>query len=235
LSEFKHISAGIRMFLHIKSLLTPEEVARLDVIGGQVKFQDGKLTNVTHPAKQNLQAARDGNALYTESVQIVADGLNRSQQFRDFALPKRYSAPLLSRYDPGMKYGAHADNAYLPIPPNIVLRTDLSSTVFISDPASYEGGELVIHLGTQEVVIKAAAGDAIVYPSTTSHEVTPVTSGSRLVSVIFIESMIAEEYKRTQLYELTQVAALEGEKMNWDNRVRMEVALQNIMRMWSAN
>ena len=223
------------MFLHIKSLLNPDEVARLNAIGSEVKFVDGKLTNSTHPTKQNLQAARDGNALYSESVRIVANGLTRNQQFRDFAQPKRLSAPLLSRYDPGMKYGAHADNAYLPIPPDIVLRTDLSSTVFIADPHSYEGGELVIHLGTQQVKIKGDAGDAIVYPSTTRHEVLPVTSGSRLVSVIFIESMVKDEFHRTQLYELNQVALLEGDKMQWDNRVRLEVALQNLMRMWSAN
>jgi len=223
------------MFLHIKSLLNPDEVARLNAIAAEVKFVDGKLTNSTHPAKQNLQAARDGNALYSESVRIVANGLTRNQQFRDFAQPKRLSAPLLSRYDPGMKYGAHADNAYLPIPPDIVLRTDLSSTVFIADPNSYEGGELVIHLGTHQVSIKGEAGDAIVYPSTTRHEVLPVTSGSRLVSVIFIESMVKDEFHRTQLYELNQVALLEGERMQWENRVRMEVALQNLMRMWSAN
>ena len=222
------------MFLIIKSMLTPEEIARLTAIAGEMKFVDGKLTNTIHPEKQNLQAPRDpADALYAESVRIVSAAYMRNQQFRDFAYPKQMAAPLMSRYEAGMKYGKHCDAAYLPIPPNIVLRTDLSSTVFISDPASYEGGELVIHLGSQSVPIKLAAGDAVVYPSTTIHEVAPVTAGTRLVSITFIESMLRDMNQRTQLYELNMVAADEKERMSWEGRVRLEAAIQNIMRMWA--
>jgi len=222
------------MFLIIKSLLTPEEVARLTAIAGEMKFVDGKLTNTIHPDKQNLQAPRDpGDALYAESVRIVSAAYMRNQQFRDFAYPKQMAAPLMSRYEVGMKYGKHCDAAYLPIPPNIVLRTDISSTVFISDPASYEGGELVIHLGSQPVPIKLDPGDAVVYPSTTIHEVAPVTAGTRLVSITFIESMLRDVQQRTQLYELNMVAQDEKDRMSWASRVRLEAAIQNIMRMWA--
>lgn len=222
------------MFLVIKSLLTPEEISRLTAISQEMKFVDGKLTNTIHPAKQNLQAPRDpGDALYAESVRIVSAAYARSKEFREFAYPKQMSHPLLSRYDVGMKYGQHCDAAYLPIPPNVVLRTDLSSTVFISDPATYHGGELVIHLGSQPVPIKLAAGDAVVYPSTTIHEVAEVTSGSRLVSVSFIESMIRDAHLRTQLYDLNMLAEAEKERMSWDGRVRLEAAIQNLMRMWA--
>ena len=222
------------MFLTIRSLLTPEEVARLQAIGQQMKFLDGKLTNTLHTAKQNLQAPRDpSNALYMESAAIVSNAYLRSREFGDFTLAKQLSHPLLSRYDVGMKYGGHSDSAHLPIPPNILLRTDLSSTVFISDPSAYEGGELVIHVGDHRVPVKLGAGDAIVYPSTWLHEVTEVTSGSRLVSVCFIESMIRDQHRRTQLYELKRVAELEKDRMSWDNRMRMEVAVQNLLRMWS--
>ena len=109
----------------------------------------------------------------------------------------------------------------------------VSCTVFISDPATYEGGELVAHLGTRPVAFKGAPGDAIVYPSTLLHEVRPVRSGQRLVSITFIESLIANEYERTQLYELNEVAALEGLKMDWQNRVRLELVRQNLLRLWS--
>jgi PKHD-type hydroxylase len=201
-----------------------------------MKFVDGKRTNSTHPDKHNLQAPRDNkDPRYLESARIVANALTRSQQFRDFAQPKRFAQPLLSRYEPGMKYGAHADNAYLPIPPDIVLRTDLSATIFISDAQSYQGGELVITMGSQKVALKGEAGDAIIYPSTFYHEVTPVISGVRLVSITFIESMIRTEFERTQYYELSQVSLAEGPSMAWDNRVRLEVVLQNLMRMWSNN
>ena len=99
--------------------------------------------------------------------------------------------------------------------------------------ATYDGGELVTHLGTRPVVFKGEPGDAIVYPSTMLHEVKPVRSGQRLVSITFIESMIADEYQRTQLYELNEVGALEGLKMDWQNRVRLELVRQNLFRMWS--
>jgi PKHD-type hydroxylase len=222
------------MFLIIKSLLTREEVARLEAIGREMKFVDGKLTNATHPAKQNLQAPRDpSDALYADSVRIVSGAYMRSPQFRHFALAKQTSQPLLSRYDVGMKYGRHCDSAYLPIPPATLLRTDLSSTVFISDPETYDGGELLIHLGEQPVPIKLDAGDAVIYPSTTIHEVTEVTRGSRLVSITFIESMIRDNHLRTQFYELGQVAEAEKETMTWESRVRLEAAIQNLMRLWA--
>ncbi len=222
------------MFLTIRSLLTPDEVARLQAIGREMKFVDGKLTNALHTAKQNLQAPRDpGNALYTESANIVIGAYIRSREFGDFTLAKQFSQPLMSRYDIGMKYGGHSDSAHLPIPPNILLRTDLSSTVFLNDPADYDGGELVIHVGSHKVPLKLAAGDCVVYPSTWLHEVTEVTRGSRLVSVCFIESMIRDQHQRTQLVELKRVAELEKDRMAWENRMRMEVALQNLLRMWS--
>ncbi len=221
------------MFLIVKSLLTPEEVARLEAIAGQMKFVDGKLTNAQHPAKQNLQAPRDPNdALYAESVKIVSGAYLRSQQFKHFALARQTSHPLLSRYDVGMKYGRHCDAAYMPIPPATLLRTDLSSTVFISDPATYDGGELVIHLGDKPVPIKLDAGDAVVYPSTTIHEVAEVTRGTRLVSITFIESLIRDTNLRTQFYELNQVAEAERGTMKWENRVRLDAVRNNLLRLW---
>jgi PKHD-type hydroxylase len=132
-----------------------------------------------------------------------------------------------------MKYGAHADAAYLTMTNGAMLRSDLSCTVFISHPSSYEGGELVIHAGTRPIIMKGLPGEAIVYPSTYLHEVRPVKSGQRLVSITFIESLIKDEHKRTQLYELNEVGALEGLKMSWESRVRLEVVRQNLLRMWS--
>jgi PKHD-type hydroxylase len=105
--------------------------------------------------------------------------------------------------------------------------------VFLADPASYEGGELAVTVGNQTVAFKGAPGDAIVYPSTTLHEVIPVRSGQRLVSITFIESLIPDQHQRTQVYELNEIAALEGARMNWESRVRLDVVRQNLMRMWA--
>jgi PKHD-type hydroxylase len=221
------------MFREIKSLLNPGEVERLRVLAATMQFIDGRVSNQTNPAKNNFQAARGSDQRYAESVKVVTEGLARSREFREFAFPKRLSEPLLSRYDIGMSYGAHPDSPYLPVAPSGLLRTDLSATIFIADPETYDGGELVVYLGNKQVSFKAAAGDAVVYPSTKLHEVTQVTRGNRLVSIVFIESIIADEYKRTQIYELNEIAALEGAHMSWENRMRFEVARNNLMRMWS--
>ena len=219
------------MFLEIKSLLTESEVARLVSLSQGMKFVDGRATNTGFSQKQNLQADT-GDAAYAESVKIVSDAFMRSREFRDFALPRRFAPPLLARYEPGMKYGPHADAAFIPLPEG-PLRSDVSCTVFLSDPRSYEGGELVIHLGVRALPLKAAPGSAILYPSTTLHEVAPVRSGQRLVSLTFIESQIPDEQERAILFELGEISALEGNNMDWVNRMRLEVVRQNLTRKWS--
>lgn len=220
------------MFLKIKQLLTPAEIARLDELSRELKFIDGRVTNPANQTKLNQQAD-PGDPKYAESVQIVNAAFARSREFMDFAMPKRVAPPLLSRYEPGMKYGAHADAALIQLG-NARLRSDLSCTVFLSEPSTYEGGELAINIGNQRIPFKGAPGEAIVYPSTTLHEVIPVRAGQRLVSITFIESLIVDQHQRMQVYELNDIAAMEGTTMRWENRVRLDVVRQNLMRMWSA-
>ena len=220
------------MFLKIKNLLTLAEIERLVALSRQIRFVDGRASNPANLTKDNMQAD-PADARYAESVQIVSAALGRSREFMDFAIPKRVAPPLLSRYEPGMKYGGHADAALIQIG-NARLRSDLSCTVFINDPATYDGGELSIEIGNLAIPIKGAAGEAFVYPSTTLHEVVPVRSGQRLVSITFIESYIADQHQRTQVYELNEIAALEGLTMKWESRVRLDVVRQNLIRMWSS-
>lgn len=224
------------MFLEIKGLLNPAEVSRMQQLGRELKFIDGRASNPHNTTKTNFQADT-GDARYNESSQIVMGAFGRSREFMDFVFPKRIAPPLMLRYDTTQKYGVHADAAYMQIPnaPNLPpLRSDVSCTVFIADPSTYEGGELTIHLGIKPIVIKGAPGSCILYPSTTLHEVVPVKSGVRLVSITFIESLVADETKRNILYELNEVGAIEGLKMQWESRVRFEAARQNLLRMWSA-
>jgi PKHD-type hydroxylase len=219
------------MFLEIKDFLTSDEVARLRDLAARVQFVDGRISNPHNQSKNNLQAS-EADPHYAESSKIVAAAFARSAPFRDFAFPRHVAPPLLARYEVGMTYGAHADTSHMRFG-NDVHRSDLSATVWLNPPASYDGGELVVHLGTRPVVIKGEAGSLIVYPSTQLHEVTPVRRGQRLVSITFIESLIPDEFLRTQIYELNEVAALEGLKMDWGNRVRLEAVRYNLMRLWT--
>ena len=219
------------MFLKINNLLTAPEITRLATLSRELRFVDGRVSNPANKTKDNLQVDHT-DPKYAESVQIVSVAFARSREFVDFAMPKRVAPPLLCRYEPGMKYGAHADAALIQIG-NSSLRSDLSCTVFVNEPSAYNGGELSIVVGNQAVAFKGEPGDAIVYPSTALHEVVPVRSGQRLVSITFIESYIADQHQRTQIYELNEIAALEGLSMKWDNRVRLDVVRHNLMRMWS--
>ncbi len=221
------------MFLRINDVLTAPEIARLVELSRELRFVEGRVSNPANHTKNNLQVdPADAKAL--EPAQVVQAALVRCREFVDFTLPKRIAAPLLCRYEPGMNYGAHADAAILQLPGGR-LRSDISCTVFVSDPAAYEGGELAIVLGNQRLTFKGAPGEAIVYPSTTQHEVLPVRSGERLVAITFVESLVVDQHQRSQVHELSEVAALEGLNMKWENRVRLEVVRQNLLRMWSTS
>ena len=220
------------MFLKIPNLLTGAEIETLAALSRELRFVDGRISNPSNLSKRNLQADT-ADPRYSESVQVIGSALARSREFVSFAMPKNIAPPLLCRYEPGMNYGAHADAAIMQLSKSR-LRSDLSCTVFIGDPATYEGGELAVVVGNQTIAFKGAAGEAIVYTSTLWHEVMPVRSGHRLVAITFIESLIADQHRRMQVYELNEVAALEGNTMNWESRVRLDVVRQNLMRMWSS-
>ena len=219
------------MFLEISDLLTAPEVARLKAIAESSRYIEGRASN-PHFTQKNNQHQDQGDAGFAESSKMVQTALERSEPFRNFAFPRAIAPPQLTRHGAGMSYGVHSDAAFLQVG-NRPLRSDLSCTVFLSDPASYAGGELCIHLGTKPVMFKLPPGGAIVYPSTTLHEVRPVTQGLRLVSITFVESRIADPGQREMLYELGEVAALEGLSMQWPNRVRLSAVIQTLYRLWS--
>ena len=219
------------MFLEIPDLLSGDELSTLRRIGGEAPFVDGRISNPHNQTKQNLQIDT-GQAAHREASGILVGALNRSPELRRFAFPTRMAVPMLCKYQAGMNYGKHSDSAFLPMQPE-PLRSDVSCTIFIADPASYEGGELTVHLGSRPVIVKGTPGSAVVYPSTTIHEVQPVRSGERLVAITFIQSQIADEKRRELLWELGEVAELEGMTMKWENRVRLEHVRQTLHRLWS--
>ena len=166
-------------------------------------FVDGKLTaqGLARKVKNNLQASR-ANPEADEIDQIVFTAFRRNELLQRFAIPRRQTLPVFSRYEPGMEYGPHVDGAVM-ASGNDVIRTDLASTLFLSDPASYDGGELVLQLPFGEQEIKLDAGEAIIYSATTLHRVAPVTRGIRLVALTWIQSAVPDERLRAILFDLS--------------------------------
>jgi PKHD-type hydroxylase len=213
------------MFKEIPELLTADEVQALRRIAAAAQWVDGRQSNPHSSVKNNLQ-------LYEKSAaDILARALYRSEDFTNFTFPVVLAPPMLSRYSPGMHYGGHADAAYLPLGEK-PLRCDLSCTIFLSEPESYEGGALRIQLGSSDLRFKGMPGSAIVYPSTTFHEVEALTRGERLAGITFIQSRIADAFKRELLYELNEVAALEGLNMDPANYARLQLVQRNLLQRW---
>ena len=219
------------MFLEIPDLLTPAELSRLQQVGKIGTFVDGRASNPHSRVKQNW-ALRLNDPLYAETSRMMAEALQRNELFRNASFPKVMAPPMLTRYPAGNAYGLHSDAAFLPIGER-PLRSDLSCTIFVSPPDTYVGGALSVMLGARRMEIKAAAGTSVIYPSDTLHEVTPVVSGERLVGLTFVESRIADRSRRELLYELNEVAALEGLGMQWENFTRLQHVQMSLLRMWA--
>jgi PKHD-type hydroxylase len=210
-------------------LLTDAEVSECRKIAATAPFVDGRITNPHNKTKINEQL-HDPQA-YQKSSQLLLNAFGRSEEFRDFAFPVMIAPPLITRYHPGMRYGAHADAAFINLG-NAQIRSDLSCTVFLNEPKDYDGGELHIRLGDADIKFKLEPGEAIVYPSDTLHQVTPVTKGERLVAITFIQSRVPDTFQRNMLYELNEVAALEGLNMSQENFSRLQLVQANLLRYW---
>jgi len=214
----------------ILQLLSPAEVDECRRIAANTRFVDGRATNPHNKTKNNQQL--HDPAAGQASAQIMLQAFGRSEEFREFAFPARIAPPLLTKYQPGQYYGAHADAAFIQLGPNNSIRSDLSCTIFLNDPGSYEGGALRIRLQDAEIRFKLKPGEAIVYPSDTFHEVEKVTSGERLVAITFIQSQIKDPFRRNLLFDLNEVAALEGLKMEQQNFSRIQLVQSNLLRYW---
>lgn len=215
----------------IRNVLERGELERLVDLAKVVRFVDGRMTNPDTSVKNNLQVPQN-DPLATEPGVLVRDALMRNAELRAFALPKQMARPTMARYEPGMNYGWHVDEALFPSTPP--MRSDLSCTVWLSPPGEYDGGELVVELGQQTLAFKGEAGDAILYPSTTIHQVTPVTRGARLVAITWLQSWIADSAQRELLL---QVAELRDRELAGAKDPRTLVLLEslrtNLFRMWS--
>src|SRR6185437_16809511 len=190
------------MFIQIDDLLSADEVKSIAGLARQARFVDGRRSNPHNTTKVNL-IAEAADPAGQQAAQIAMTALQRSEPAKDFVFPRRMALPALCSYREVMKYGAHTDAAFLPLGVQ-PLRSDVSCTIFISGPDEYVGGELLIHLGSEVTRIAGKPGSAVFYPSTTVHEVRPVTSGERVVLITFIESFIPDQLQRDLLYSLRE-------------------------------
>ena len=213
----------------ILPLLTQAEIDECKAIAASAPFVHGRISNPHNKAKDNEQLHEQ--QAYHKSSQLLMQAFGRSPEFAEFAFPAMIAPPLITRYKPGMKYGAHADAAFLPMPGQMI-RSDLSCTIFLNEPETYEGGALHIRLGDGELRFKLKPGEAILYPSDTLHEVEPVTKGERLVAITFIQSRVPDPFRRNLLFDLNEVAALEGLNMDPQNFSRLQLVQQNLLRYW---
>lgn len=214
----------------ILELLTPQEIDECRKIAAAAPFVHGRITNPHNKAKDNEQLHEQ--QAYQKSSQMLLQAFGRSPEFAEFAFPVLIAPPLITRYKPGMKYGAHADAAFLQLPGQTI-RSDLSCTIFLNEPESYEGGALHVRLGDGDLHFKLKPGEAIIYPSDTLHEVEPVTKGERLVAITFIQSRIQDPFRRNLLFTLNEIGALEGSNMSPDNYTRLQLVQNQLLRHWA--
>jgi PKHD-type hydroxylase len=213
-------------------ILTPQEAEECREIAASAPFVDGRFTNPHNTAKQNEQL-HDQSA-YQRSAQLLQAALVRNEDLLNFVFPVKIAPPLITRYKSGMKYGFHTDVAFMQIPSG-GLRSDLSCTIFLNEPDRYEGGALHVKLGDGEMRFKLRPGEAILYPSDTLHAVEPVTRGERLVAITFMQSRIQDPFRRNLLYNLNEVAALEGLTMKPDNFTTLQLVQNQLLRYWGDN
>lgn len=240
------------MLLHLKNVFNADEVrtARELLLAPDTPWIDGRSSagDQAVARKNNRQLAQDSDACRRLQALVLA-ALPRDPLFFSAALPRRIFNPLFNRYEGGANhYGAHIDNAVVHSRhPEQWVRTDLSCTLFLSDPDEYDGGELVMHEPQGERRIKLPAGDLVLYPGNTLHQVTPVSRGARLASFFWVESMVRSGEQRQLLFEmdmallkLRQRSAADADAdadVNADGRapelVQLTGTYHKLLRLWA--
>ena len=224
------------MLITIPQVLSADQIAHARRTLASAEWVDGRVTagHLSAQVKVNRQLPQE-DATARELSDEVLRALERNPRFISGTLPRHVYPPLFNRYEAGMSFGGHVDNAIRQIPgtPHR-LRTDISATVFLSEPGEYDGGELVIEdtYGTHSV--KFAAGDMVLYPSSSVHRVLPVTRGVRTAAFFWIQSMIRDDADRRLLFDLdVSIQELTQAGANPDAVIRLTACYHNLLRRWS--
>ena len=224
------------MLLHVPKVLTDAQVARCRELMARAAWVDGRVTagHQSARAKDNLQIA-EGSPEAHEMGDLIVTALERHPLFVAAALPLRVFPPLFNRYEAAMAFGAHVDNAVRQVTGTpFRLRTDLSTTLFLSRPDEYEGGELVVEDTFGTHAVKLPAGDLILYPATSLHRVNPVTRGERLASFFWIQSMVRDDGRRTLLFDLDMAINQVNQALpDHGAVVALTSCYHNLLRQWA--
>ena len=225
------------MLIPVEGVLSGDEVRRFRARLDRAAWQDGARTagTLARAVKCNQQLA-DEAPLARELGDAIVRRLGSTPLFISAALPSKIHPPKFNRYQGGGHYGAHVDSAVMHLPDGRALRSDLSATLFLTDPADYDGGELEVEGPFGIQAVKLAAGDLVLYPSSSLHRVTPVTRGARVAAFFWIESLVRCDSARTALFDLDQAIQGLGDGLPADdpNRLRLAAVYHNLLRLWAA-
>jgi PKHD-type hydroxylase len=222
------------MLLTIPELLNPAQLEKVRELLTDAPFVDGKLSAGFAAArvKRNEEMRQDPERMKL-LVRILMASLGHNERFRFAALPHRVADPIFARYRPGMTYGDHVDDPIMGSN-GPRFRTDVSMTLFLNPPEDYDGGELLMRTPFGDRRVKLPAGDAIIYPSSSLHQVAEVTRGERLVALTWIQSYVRDPAQRELLYELNQAReVLLREAPEAAHTAQVDRSYANLVRMWS--
>jgi PKHD-type hydroxylase len=225
------------MMIQIPAVLTVAQVAEVRRLVEAADWVDGNATSGSQAAlaKRNRQLPED-SAAGKRAGEIVLDALGRNALFMAAALPAKVWPPLFNRYGGGEQFGVHVDNAVRLKRGGVErLRSDLSATLFLSEPESYDGGELTVEDTYGAHAVKLAAGDLILYPASSLHHVTPVTRGERLASFFWVQSMIRDDAQRRVLFDLDVAVQRLAAELGQAHAsvVALTGTYHNLLRMWA--
>lgn len=224
------------MLIQIPNVLSVEQVAKCRQMLEEADWIDGRVTagHQSGKAKDNMQLPEDHQTAIAIGDLIMAQ-LEKNPLFVTAALPRKIFPPLFNRYQSGQSFGIHVDNAVRQVTgTEHRVRTDLSATLFFSNPDEYEGGELIIedNYGVQK--IKLNAGSLILYPASSLHQVAPVTNGARLASFFWIQSMVRDDGQRTLLFDLDMsIQRINQELPNNPSIIQLTGVYHNLLRRWA--
>lgn len=224
------------MLLTIPEILTAEQVTKARQLLQKAEWVDGRVTAGYQSAKTKANSQVPENHPASREIgEMILAALGKNALFISAALPHHVFPPLFNRYEGGQNFGTHIDNAIRQIPgtPHR-LRTDLSATLFLAEPAEYDGGELCIEDNYGVHSVKLPAGHLVLYPASSLHQVKPVTRGTRLASFFWIQSMVREDAQRTLLLDLdTAIQQINRDLPGHASAVQLTGVYHNLLRHWA--
>jgi PKHD-type hydroxylase len=220
------------MLLQIPAVLSKDQLESVMRELDQGAYEDGRASAglIARDVKKNLQVRRDAEAA-KKCTPLLLEALRRNATFYAAALPHRIHGPIFNRYDIGMTYGSHVDNAIMAEDHSV--RSDVSATLFLSPPEGYDGGELVLQEHQSEKRIKLPAGSMVVYSSTSVHRVEPVRRGTRIAAIFWVQSLVRDESKRDILYDLNEILSALRQKLDGNEQMALASIYSNLMRQWA--